>query len=77
MGGKLATRVPCDMPVAQPVAGLRCCSGSTTDSHPQQLSSRTWYSKALLAFTGHVPLPADFCYAVNCFVAQLAVCAST
>lgn len=25
-----------DMPVAQPMAGPRCCSGCRTDSHPQQ-----------------------------------------
>lgn len=37
----------------------------------------TWCSKALLAFTGHVPPLADFCSAVNWSVAQLAVCAST
>lgn len=37
----------------------------------------TWCSKALLAFTGHVPPPADLCYAVNWFVAQLEVCATT
>lgn len=37
----------------------------------------TMCSKALLAFTGHVPLSADFSYAVNWFVAQLTMCAST
>lgn len=82
MGGKLATRVSCDMPVAQLVAGLGCAVGaeltptlSSGSSSP--VLGRNMVFQSLLTFTGHVSLPADFCYAGNWFGAQLAVCAST